>query len=214
MHSAAVTEQLPECSRREDPHAPAMACLDQLLVAADQEVRRTGKRRGNDPAIGRIAFGPVGRMLRRNHLRVFRNECDDFVNPVGRHSQLFKQHALKLAENRRADQKLMLGKHDPEHVVAHTARNERGDQDIGVKQNFQGPGPRFRTPGAGPGKMLSKSPSGDIFEDIFVREPASSLGERRQAPANVFETRDRELPPQRFPREFALASARPFHEPA
>ena len=74
-------------------------------------------------------------MLRRNHLRVFRNECDSFVNPVCRYSQLVQQHALKFADNRRADQKLMLGKHDPKHVVADTAGNERGDQDIGGQKN-------------------------------------------------------------------------------
>ena len=108
----------------------------------------------------------------------------------------------------------MLGKHDPKHVVAHTAGNERGDQDIGVEQNFQGPGPQSWTPVAGPRRRLRKGPSGDIFEDIFVREPASGFGKWRQAPANVFESRDRELPPQRFPREFALASARPFYKPA
>ena len=68
--------------------------------------------------------------------------------------------------------------------------------------------------GADPRRSLRKSPSGDLFEDIFVREPASGLGERRHTPANVFETRDRELPPQRFPREFALASASLFDKPA
>ena len=153
-------------------------------------------------------------MLRCNQLRVFRNKCDDLINPVCWYSQLIQQHALKFAENRRAGQQLMLGKHDPKHVVAHTAGNERGDQDIGVKQDFQRPGPQSWTPGADPRRCLRKGPSGDIFEDIFVREPASGLGERRQTPANVFETRDGELSPQRFPREFALASARPFHKPA
>ena len=130
-------------------------------------------------------------MLRCNQLSMFHNECDDFINPVRRYSQLIQQHALKFAENRRANKQLMLGKHDPKHIVAHTAGNERGDQDIGIKQNLQRPEPQSWTPGADPRRCLRRRSSGDIFEDIFIREPASGLGERRQPPANVFETRHR-----------------------
>ncbi len=94
-----------------------MGNFDQQFVAGDQCIRIALERRRDNPLIFRISFRPPRRFGRPDYLRVIPNEPGDFSSPSFGHTQLVFEDPTEFGQYRLADQQIMFGKNNSEHVL-------------------------------------------------------------------------------------------------
>ncbi len=95
-----------------------MACVEQVFIAGNQDIRRTFQGGGRHPLIVRVPLGPHGRGDGRNHFRVLTSERNNLRNLALWRSKFFLKHSFEFRENRLADKKPVFSEHDLKYVLA------------------------------------------------------------------------------------------------
>ena len=134
---AAGLGELPERSRRNDGHGPDLVKLEDLRIPRDEYLRLPVPSGGKKDPVRPIPDRDLDNVRRFRKLRPVAKQGDKPGNEVGGSPDLFGEDGGDLIEQGRGDHEVVTGQDFAHHVGAQPACRRRGDDDIGVEEDFQ-----------------------------------------------------------------------------